>query len=67
MWLIDRGKKKQTPLPIQGPPGGEQTDIQWVNGERIERKHFRPDLSIWKSDNWDEYEKAYRQNRNLNF
>ena len=48
-------------------PGGEQTDIQWVNGERIERKHFRPDLSIWKSDNWKEYEKAYRENRNLNF
>ena len=51
----------------QFTPGGEQTDIQWVNGERIERKHFRPDLSIWKSDNWDEYEKAYRGNRNLNF
>ena len=51
----------------QFTPGGEQTDIQWVNGERIERKHFRPDLSIWKSDNWDEYEKAYRENRNLNF
>ena len=51
----------------QFTPGQEQTDIQWVNGQRIERKHFRPDLSIWRSDNWDEYEKAYRENRNLNF
>ena len=24
----------------QFTPGGEQTDIQWVNGERIERKHL---------------------------
>ena len=45
-------------------PGGEQTDIKWVNGERIEKRHFRPDLSIWKSESWVEYRRSYEENRN---
>ena len=50
----------------QFKPGGEQTDIKWVDGERIEKRHFRPDLSIWKSDSWVEYQKSYEENRNSN-
>ena len=45
-------------------PGGEQTNIKWVNGERIEKRHFRPDLSIWKSESWREYQRSYEENRN---
>ena len=45
-------------------PGGDQVDIKWVNGEKIEKRHFRPDLSIWKSDTWDDYQKSYEENRN---
>ena len=51
----------------QFTPGGDQVDIKWVNGERIERRHFRPDLSIWRSDAWDEYERSYEENRNSNY
>tara|TARA_B100000700_G_C14385392_1_gene552270 strand:+ start:41 stop:382 length:342 start_codon:yes stop_codon:yes gene_type:complete len=47
-------------------PGGEQVDLKWVNEERIERKHFRPDLTIWKSESWNEYKRLYEENRNFN-
>ena len=46
-------------------PGGDQVDIKWVDGERIERRHFRPDMSIWKSDTWDDYQQSYEENRDL--
>ena len=46
-------------------PGGDQIDIKWVDGERIERRHFRPDMSIWKSDTWDGYQQSYEENRDL--
>ena len=46
-------------------PGGDQIDIKWVDGERIERRHFRPDMSIWKSDTWDDYQQSYEENRDL--
>ena len=51
----------------QFTPGGEQVDIKWVNGERIERRHFRPDLSIWRSDTWEDYQQSYEDDRNSNY
>ena len=44
-------------------PGGEKVDINWVNGERIERRHFRPDISVWRSESFEEYKIAYEKNR----
>ena len=44
-------------------PGGEQIDIKWVDGERIERRHFRPDISVWRSESFDEYRIAYEKER----
>ena len=48
-------------------PGAEQVDIKWVNGEQVEKRYFRPDLTIWKSDNWDTFEKEYKRSKDLNF
>ena len=44
-------------------PGGDQVDVKWVNGERIERRHFRPDLSVWRSESWEDYKQSYEENR----
>ncbi len=45
-------------------PGGDQIDVKWANGERIERRHFKPDLSVWRSESWEEYKHSYDENRN---
>tara|TARA_B100000427_G_scaffold254153_1_gene217648 strand:- start:445 stop:783 length:339 start_codon:yes stop_codon:yes gene_type:complete len=47
-------------------PGGDQADVKWVDGERIERRYFRPDMSIWNTETWEDYKKAYEENRSNN-
>ena len=47
-------------------PGSDQVDIKWVNGEKIEKKHFRPDLTIWRSETWEEFKKSYQDSRDAN-
>ena len=47
-------------------PGADQVDVKWVNGQKIEKKHFRPDLTIWRSETWDEFKKSYQNSRNAN-
>tara|TARA_Y100000588_G_C14159670_1_gene884253 strand:- start:1067 stop:1405 length:339 start_codon:yes stop_codon:yes gene_type:complete len=47
-------------------PGLDQVDVKWVNGEKIEKKHFRPDLTVWRSETWDEFKKSYQDSRNAN-
>jgi len=44
-------------------PGSEKIDIKWVNGEKIEKKYFRPDLTIWKSETWEDYRKSFENSQ----
>ena len=44
-------------------PGKEQVDIKWEDGVKIQKKHFRPDISIWRSDTWEDFKQSYESSR----